>query len=50
MSPISEPCFRCGQPAELPATGEWHIAGRDEERVPLCGDCLELLLKDPKAY
>jgi hypothetical protein len=34
----------------LPAVGEGVIAGRKEERMPLCGDCLELLLKDPKAY
>ena len=50
IPPSTEPYFRCGQPAELPAVGEGWIAGKEEERIPLCGDCRELLLKDPKAY
>jgi hypothetical protein len=45
-----EPCFRCGQPAEQPAVGQGHVAGQGEERVPLCVQCLELLLADPRAF
>jgi hypothetical protein len=45
-----ERCFRCGQPAEEPAVGCGHVAGQKEERVPLCVQCLELLLADPAAF
>ena len=45
-----EACFRCGQPAEQPAVGEGQVAGQQEERVPLCVPCLELLLADPTAF
>jgi hypothetical protein len=30
--------------------GEGHVAGWDEDRLPLCRDCLELLLSDPEAF
>jgi hypothetical protein len=45
-----EPCFRCGQPAEVPAIGQGHVAGQEEDRLPLCVECLELLLADPKGF
>jgi hypothetical protein len=45
-----EECFRCGQPAERPAVGSGHVGGREEDRVPLCVACLELLLSDPAAF
>ena len=45
-----EPCFRCGKPAEEPAVGAGQIAGQQEERVPLCVQCLELLLVDPTGF
>jgi hypothetical protein len=45
-----EPCFRCGQLAEEPAIGQGHVAGQEEERVPLCVPCLGLLLADPAAF
>jgi hypothetical protein len=41
-----EPCSRCGRPAERPVVGCGHIAGREEEHLPLCVDCLQLLLDD----
>jgi hypothetical protein len=45
-----QPCFRCGAPAELPALGSGHVAGKTEERVPVCVACLVLLLKDAPAF
>jgi hypothetical protein len=45
-----EPCFRCGQAAEQPAIGQGHVAGQEEERVPLCVQRLEMLLADPAAF
>ena len=48
--PQVEPCFRCGQPAERPVVGAGHLAGRQEERVPLCVACLELLQTDAEAF
>jgi hypothetical protein len=32
------------------AVSEGHVAGREEERLPLCVDCLTLLLSDPEAF
>jgi hypothetical protein len=49
-SPTVESCFRCGQPAEKPAVGSGHIAGQEEEHIPLCVACLELLLTDSAAF
>ena len=45
-----EPCFRCGKPAEEPAVGCGHVAGREQDCVPLCVDCLELLMKDAHGF
>jgi hypothetical protein len=45
-----EPCCRCGRPAERPVVGCDHVAGRDAERLPLCVDCLQLLLGDVKRF
>ena len=45
-----EPCCRCGQPAERPVVGCGHVAGRDEQRLPPCVDCLQLLLEDVKRF
>ena len=39
-----------GQSAKQPAVGCGHVAGQEEERVPLCVQCLELLLADPAAF
>jgi hypothetical protein len=44
--PHVENCFRCGQPAELPVIGQGHVAGQEQEHLPLCRDCLALLLRD----
>jgi hypothetical protein len=48
--PAVEPCHRCGRPAELPLVGCGHVVGEDHKRIPLCGDCLDLLLADPEAF
>jgi hypothetical protein len=45
-----EPCFRCGQPAEQPAVGCGHVAGQDQEHLPLYVDCLQLLLEDARVF
>ena len=45
-----EPCSRCGQPAERPEVACGHVGGRDEERLPLCVDCLQLLLEDVRRF
>lgn len=45
-----EPCCRCGRPAERPVVGFGHDAGRDEERLPLCVDCWQLLLEDARKF
>jgi hypothetical protein len=45
-----EPCFRCGRPAERPAVGQGVVAGREEEHLPLCLDCIDLLLADLEAF
>jgi hypothetical protein len=37
------------QPGEEPRVGQGQIGGQ-EERVPLCLQCLELLLTDPRAF
>jgi hypothetical protein len=38
------------RPAERPVVGCGHVAGREEERLPLCVDCLQLLLEDVRAF
>jgi hypothetical protein len=43
-------CSRCGLPAERPVLATGHVAGRDRERLPLCVDCLQLLLEDVRAF
>jgi hypothetical protein len=48
--PTVEPCYRCGQPAELPAVGFGYVAGRESDHLPICRDCFELLLADPEAF
>jgi len=48
--PSVEPCFRYGQPAKRPAIALGYIAGQDEEHLPVCLACIELLLSDPEAY
>jgi hypothetical protein len=45
-----EPCFRCGRAAEEPSVGFGHLAGREEERIPLCIDCLATCINDPQAF
>jgi hypothetical protein len=42
------PCSRCGQPAERPVVG-WRL-GREDEDLPLCVDCFQLLLEDVKRF
>lgn len=37
-------------PTELPAVGSGLIGGEQEDRVPLCRDCIELLLRDAEAF
>jgi hypothetical protein len=43
MPPSTEPCLRCGQPAELPA-------GQQRFRLRLCRSCLELLSRDAREF
>jgi hypothetical protein len=43
------PRARCGRPAERPVIGSGG-AGREEERLPLCVDCLQLLPEDVRAF
>jgi hypothetical protein len=45
-----EPCARCGLPAERPVLAAGHVAGRDREHLPLCVDCLQLLLEDVRRF
>ena len=45
-----EPCCRCGRPAERPVLACGHVAGRDEERLPLCVDCLQLRPEDVRRF
>jgi hypothetical protein len=45
-----EPCIRCGAPAEWPALGSGRSAGQEEGHVPLCLECLQVLLADPAAF
>jgi len=40
---------RLGGAAELPAVGSGHVAGEQQDRFPLCADCLELL-SDAEAF
>jgi hypothetical protein len=48
--PPVEPCSRCGRPAERPVTASGHVAGREAEHLPLCVDCLQLLLEDVRRF
>jgi hypothetical protein len=45
-----EPCCRCGNPAERPAVAAGHVAGQEHEHLPLCVDCLALLMEDSRAF
>jgi hypothetical protein len=45
-----EACFRCGQPAERPAIGQGIVAGQEQDHLPLCVECLDLLQRDPEAF
>jgi hypothetical protein len=45
-----EPCARCGRPAERPVIGSGVVAGREEDHLPLHGDCLQLLLENVRAF
>jgi hypothetical protein len=45
-----ELCCRCGQPAERPVVGSGVVAGREEDHLPLCVDCLQLLLEDVRRF
>jgi hypothetical protein len=45
-----EPCHRCGAAAELPAIGCGQVAGEQQDHLPICRDCLELLLADAEAF
>jgi hypothetical protein len=48
--PAVEACYRCGQPAELPAIGSGDVAGQESHHLPICQDCLDLLLTDAEAF
>jgi hypothetical protein len=48
--PHVEPCSRCGQPAERPAVATGHGGREGRDRLPLCVDCLTLLLEDVRAH
>ena len=45
-----EHCRRCGLPAEGPAVGCGQVVGQQEEHLPICVQCIELLLADPRAF
>jgi hypothetical protein len=47
---VVEPCHRYGAAAELPVVGRGTVAGEQQDRVPLCADCLDLLLGNPEAF
>ena len=49
-SPPVENCFRCHKPAEKPLIGESIGRGGEQDHLPLCLDCLELLLADGEAW
>ena len=48
--PHVAPCSRCGLPAERPVLAAGHVAGRDREHLPMCGDCLQLLQEDVRRF
>jgi hypothetical protein len=41
---------RCGRPAERPVIASGVIAGREEEHLPVCADCLQLPLEDVRRF
>jgi hypothetical protein len=43
-------CFRCAGLAEQPAVASGHVAGDDVEQLPLCVECLELLLTNAGGF
>jgi hypothetical protein len=45
-----ELCCRCGQAAECPVVGCGRVAGREEDHLPLCVDCFQLLREDSGAF
>jgi hypothetical protein len=45
-----EPCCRGRFPAERPVVGCGRVAGPNQEYLPLCVDCLQLMLEDPRAF
>ena len=48
--PRVEFCFRCGRPADLPAADGGQIGGKQENHLPVCLACIELLLSDAEAF
>jgi hypothetical protein len=48
--PHVEPCCRCGTPAERLAVGCGHVGGEERGRLPLCVDCLTLLLEGVREF
>jgi hypothetical protein len=48
--PQVAPSSHCGRPAERPFVAAGRVVGRDREHLPLCGDCLPLLLEDVRAF
>jgi hypothetical protein len=45
-----EPCCRCGRPTEQPAIATGHLAGQEQDHLPLCVQCLELLSEDARTF
>jgi hypothetical protein len=50
LNPPVQTCFRCGHLAELPAAGSGVVGGLEQDHVPLCTDCLQLLTTDSEAF
>jgi hypothetical protein len=48
--PHVETCAHCGHPAERPVVASGRVAGQDQEHVPPCVDCFELLLENARAF
>jgi hypothetical protein len=47
---VNPAASRSGRPAERPVVGCGHVAGEEEERLPICVDCLQLLLENVRRF
>jgi len=47
---VNPAASRSGRPAKRPVVGCGHVAGEDEERLPICVHCLRLPLEDVRRF